>query len=346
MGLLSRWFGRKGTAGARDADPHRAREIVARIVALNPPLALARDHEARLLTAAQQAAGYLGHLVAEMPPAREASAAAWTTDPYIHAFFGAPADVCVPFSRSAELLAYFDEHLGADHAFAVLGMAVDERQTFGVAQHGDSTRTDVAQTTISFSDHQVRLCGESEAALRREIVLRIIDQLVLEGLQKIAADTQRYDSLERERALLKTRLQILERQGAGVRSLTGGDGGFNSAEKFGEAARLRAQIDENDKELAQLPMKTEALDRHLQIICDVLASSSAHFYVLKNTYLLDALNVVVPRGDPRPAREIELRIARLPARQDALRAFSLVRFERANLLPQRDLHERARDVPI
>jgi len=336
MGILSRWLTRRSTA--RDGDLQPAKEIVERVVKLSPQLRLARDYESRLLSVVRPAVNYVRGVVAEVPPARDASAAAWASDPYIHAFFAAPDEVCAALSRSQALRAYFDAHPPADEAFAVLGMAIDERHVFGVAQHGDATRTDVAQTTINFRDHQVRVCGESEDALRHEIVVRIIDQFVLEGLGKIEADAQRYESLEHERAVLKTRLRILERQGAGVRSLLGSD----AASDYAELARLRAQIDENDLALAQLPLKTDALERHLEVICGVLGAPDSYFYVLKNSWLLDAMNVVVQLGDTRPANEIELRMARLPASPDAVRAFSLVRFRRRDLLPETDMSARAK----
>ena len=327
MGLLSRWLTRR--AEPEPADDEQAKEIVERIVGLCPSLRLARNYAARLRPAAQHTIAYLDRLVDELPPAREASASAWATDPYIHAFFATPDEVCVPFNRSHALNDMFSAHPLADEVFAVLGMAIDERHIFGVGQHGETTQTDIAQTTISFSDHQVRVCGESEAALRREIVLRIVDQLVLEGIGKIEADTARQDALERERALLKTRLTILERQGAGVRSLLGSDASSN----YAEVARLQAQIEENDQALAQLGLKTEALERHLDVICGVLTAPDAHFYVLRSTYRLDRMNVVVGDGDPRPAHDIEFRLARLPASPNAIRVFSTVRFRRADFAP-------------
>jgi hypothetical protein len=326
MGLLS-WLTRR--AAPDESDDPQAKAIVERIVGLCPSLRLASNYASRLLPNVRHTLAYLDRLVAEVPPAREANAAAWATDPYIHAFFATPDEVCGPFNRSQALNAFFSAHPAADEAFVVLGMAIDERHIFGVGQHGEATQTDIAQTTISFSDHQVRVCGESEAALRREIVLRIVDQLVLEGLGKIEAETARQGELERERALLKTRLAILERQGTGVRSLLGSDASSN----YAEVARLQEQIEENDQALAQLGLKTEALERHFGVICEVLATPDAHFYVLKSTFRLDRMNVVVEEGNTRPAHDIEFRLARLPASPDALRVFSTVRFRRADFAP-------------
>jgi hypothetical protein len=327
MNLLSRWLAKR--AAPAESSDAQAKAIVERIAGLCPSLRLAHNYAARLLPHVQHTSAYLARLVDEVPPAREASAAAWATDPYIHAFFATPDEVCRPFNHSQALNTFFSDHPAADEVFAVLGMAIDERHIFGVGQHGETTHTDIAQTTLNFSDHQVRVCGESEAGLRREIVLRIVDQLVLEGLGKIEADTARQSELERERALLKTRLMILERQGAGVRSLLGSDASSN----YAEVARLQAHIEENDRALAQLGLKTEALERHLDVICGVLAAPDAHFYVLKSTYRLDRMNVVVEEGESRPAHEIEFRLARLPASPNAIRVFSTVRFRRADFAP-------------
>lgn len=335
MGLLSWWSGRRRAADADDLQ--QAAQIVERIVRLSPQLRLACDYEARLGPVARDALRYLRGLVGQVPAAREASAAAWAADPYIHAFFATPEEVSPVFSHSEAVRSCFYDHPEATEVFAVLGMAVGERRTLGVALHGTTTRTDVAQTTVSFSDHQVRVCAVSEAALREEIIVRAVDQLALEGLAAIEADTQRRESLEHERALLKTRLKILERQGTGVRSLLGSD----ASNSFAEVARLQAQIDENDRALANLGLKTESLERALEAVCGVLASAEKHVYVQARKFLLDRMNVVVNDGDARAAQEVEIRIAHLPATPNAIRAFSLVRFKRGDLLPARDMLKEA-----
>lgn len=340
MGLLS-WWSRRNRA-SEEGDLQQAKEIVERIVRLGPQLRLARNYEACMAPAVYRTIDYLRGLVAAMPAAREASVATWATDPYIHAFFATPEDVCPVFSHSEALRLYFHDHPDADEAIAVLGMTVNERRILGVAQFGATTCTDVAQTTVNFSDHQVRVCAASEAALRQEIILRLVDQLALEGLGKIAEDTKRRDSLEHERALLRTRLSMLERRGIGARSLLGSDTSCSLA----EVARLQAQMDENDQALTNLGLKTEALERHLEMICSVLSSPDSHFRVQKRTFLLDRMNVVVKDGDTRPAQEIELQMGRLPASPDAMRAFSMVRFRRGDLPPARDMLTQARRLLI
>lgn len=335
MSLLSWWSGRRRSS--EDDDLEQVREIVERIVRLGPQLRLARRYEARMATAVRRTIVFTHRIAAEMPAAREASATAWATDPYIHAFFATPEDVCPVFSDSEALRACFHDDAEADEGFAVLAMTIKERQILGVGQFGDASYNDVAQTTVSFSDHRVSVCAVSEAALRQEIMLRMIDQFAVEGLRKIAEDAKRRDSLELERALLLTRLKMFERQGTGTQALLGGDALCN----FEEAARLQAQIDENDQALMNLGLKTEVLERDLETVCGVLSSPELHFHVLKRRFLLDRLNVVVADGDTRPAALVEVHTGRLPSSPEVMSAFSMVRFRRADLLPVQDMQLQA-----
>jgi hypothetical protein len=125
-----------------------------------------------------------------------------------------------------------------DEAFAVLGMAMTERRTFGVAQHGSTAYTDVQRTTVSFSDHRARVCANTEQTLREEIVRRVVNQLVLVALERMSSDMSRRGELEQERALLKTRLALLQRQGSGMSAVLGAE----PLSSLVEVARLQAQM--------------------------------------------------------------------------------------------------------
>ncbi|HVK56463.1 MAG TPA: hypothetical protein VM532_15730 [Burkholderiales bacterium] len=327
MSLLSRLLHSRHTDGAPDA--RRVDEAVERIVKLSPHLHLARHYRSRLEPAVATSLKYVGDIVASASAAREASAAAWSADPYIHAFFVAPTDIAPALSRSTDLREFFEQNTDSPEAYAVLGMAMSERRALGVALEGDAIRRDVVQTTVSFSDHQVRICGRTESDLRQEIVLRLVDQLGLEGLARIEADKSRRDLLERERALLKTRLQLLERQGIGIRSLFGDDATAES----GESGRLKAQIEENERSLNSLGIRSEALDRALNCVCDVLANPSQHIYVESKRFRLDKMNVARPEDSTEPSDDITIQIARIPTTPPRMRAFTLVRFARSELSP-------------
>lgn len=327
MGIFS-WL-LHGSAATGVQDTQRIDEAVERIVRMSPQLRLAQRYRARLAPAVATSLKYVDDIVDSLPVPREASAAAWASDPYMHAFFAAPDDIDRAFSRSSDLRAYFEQNADSREAYAVLGMAMIERRRLGVALEGENMRRDVVQTTLSFSDHQVRICGRTDADLRQEIARRIVDQLGLEGLAKIAEDKSRRDLLEHERALLKTRLRLLEQQGTGMRSVLGSDVMIESE----EFARLQVQIEENERNLNGLGIRSEALERELDRLCEVLADPRPHIYVENKQFRLDKMNVVLPENGTPTGEEFTFQLARIPTMPPQMRAFALVRFARSQLLP-------------
>jgi hypothetical protein len=335
MGFLHRLLHREDA----QAEQQRLRvaEACERIVALSPHLHMARRYQARLEPAVAAAIAYLDRLVSGVPPAREVSAAAWPTDPCIHAFFAGPGDIAPALSRSADLRAFFDQNPAQDEVYAVLGMAMAEKRILGVALEGGTMRRDVVQQTLSFSDHQVRMCGRTEAELREEVVRRLVDQLGLEGLARHAADQHRRGALAQEQALLATRVQLLERQGVGVRAILGDAAPAGSD----ELERLRQQIADNQRSLAELGISSEVLDRELGSLCAVLAAPGEHLYVESRRFRLNKMNVVLEPGSAEPGDDIAFQVARIPATPPLVRAFTLVRFARADLLPATSLLDEA-----
>ncbi|WP_321956574.1 hypothetical protein [Paraburkholderia bannensis] len=324
MGLFDRLWPRKHAQPVQETAQTRA--LVERLTVLSPSLKLARAYRERLVPALATSQAHIVELVARLPPAHEASAANWLADPYIHAFFAAPDDIAHVLSRSPELHAWFDSHPLARETWAVLGMAMNERRGFGVAQHGDQVHNDVAQTTLSFDDHQVRVCGESEADLRAQIVQRVVEQIALEGLAQIGADESRRGALEEERALLRTRRQLLTRQGAGTQRMVGERAQADAA----ELARLEVEIAANEQQLAALGLKTDAIEHELEVICDVLGHPAQHANVEMRAVTLSPMNVVMePAGG---GAQIVFPLAHIPASPAGVRAFSLVRFARADLI--------------
>lgn len=324
MGLFDRLWPRKRAQPVQETAQTRA--LVERLTVLSPSLKLARAYRERLVPALATSQAHIGELVARLPPAHEASAANWLADPYIHAFFAAPDEIAHVLSRSPELHAWFDSHPLARETWAVLGMAMNERRGFGVAQHGDQVHNDVAQTTLSFDDHQVRVCGESEANLRAQIVQRVVEQIALEGLAQIGADESRRGVLEEERALLRTRRQLLTRHGAGTQRMLGERAQADAA----ELARLEAEIAANERALAALGLKTDAIEHELDVICDVLGHPAQHANVEMRQVTLSPMNVVMEQAES--GAQIVFPLAHIPASPDGVRAFSLVRFARADLI--------------
>ena len=328
MGIF-RWLRRDDNSSTERRDTEQVRETVERVMTLNPRLRMAQHCAERLTPAVKVSLRYARDLVASLPLPHEASARTWYSDLYICAYFAKPDELAKRVSLSEELRLYFDQNPEAEHVYAVLGMAMIERHVLGVALAGDAVRRDVAQTTVCFDDHRIRICGRTESDLRREIMQRVIDQLSLAGLAKLAKD--RRDVLEHGRALLKMRLMLLQRQGTGMRSVC--DGAVPPACE--ELAHLQAQLDDNSRRLSELSAPMDALERQLDGVCQVLTEPDKHIYLTKKRARLDRMNVVQTKDSSQTADELEFQIAHIPASPPQVRAIALIRFARGDLLPRR-----------
>lgn len=343
MGIFG-WLSSHGSHAGDEQNTRQIGEAMERLLNLSPQLRLAQHCHARLAPAVATSLKHIGDLAASLPAPRDINAAAWSSDPYIHAYFAAPDDIARTLGRSEELRAYFDQNMDAQEAYGVLGMTMTERLKLGAAQEGDNMRGDVMQKTVSFSDHRVRICGRTEADLREEIVRRGVDQLGLEGLARIAAGKTRRDQLEHERALLKTRLQLLERQGAGMRSMLGNGNAHSDLTEPGKYARLQEQLAENERNLRSLGVRTEALERELDQLCEVLANPGTHLYIESRHFRLNGMNVELPESAAsamQPGKDLTFQIARIPANPPQMRAFALVRIARSDMVPARSLADEA-----
>jgi hypothetical protein len=329
------WLKPHAGATSKSPESQQADAMIGRLLVLSPSLRLARHYRTRLAPALAISFDFVRGLVEQMPPAHEASASTWTSNAYIHAFFAAPDDVPHALSRSPELHTWFDQHPLANETYAVLSMAMTERHVLGVEQHGDMVHADVARTTLSFDDHQVRVCGETEADLREQIVNRVVEQIALEGLAQIGADESRRDALEQERALLGTRRQLLTRQGAGTGEMLGERRLSNVA----ELAHLQNEIDKNSRELAALGLKTDAIEHELDVICEVLSHPANYTHVETKRVRLNPMNVVIEGDAAQGEVQIEFPLARIPASPLGERAFTLVRFARTDLLSMPSLFD-------
>ena len=325
MAFLDRLFSRQRARTGSDFEK-RTTDAVARVLAMNPRLKNARRYEERLTHALTTALDYTDNLVASLPPLRDANANAWSSDLAIRAFFATPDDLAQAFSRSETLRAYFEGRADSTDAYAVLGMAMTERHVLGVAQEGNSVRHDVPQTTLCFSDHRVKICSESDASLHAEIGRRMIDQLALEGLARLAANQR--GLVKQSRALIKERVDLLERQGGGMRAVVGAPLITESA----ELARLGMQMEENSHALAKLRVPGQLGELELECVCNVFSTPSDHLYVQSRRVRLDMMNIMRPDGGDA-GHEIEFHVARIPGNPAVVRAFVLVRFPRGQLLP-------------
>lgn len=328
---ISRWLKRRRhepPAGDRQA----VADAVERMTALNPRLRLAARYQQRLAPKTAEALEYIQGLVANLPAFHDACTSGWSSDACIHACFATADDVSAALGQAAALRDFFDRNPLAQEVYAVLGMTLTERHTLGVAAEGGIVHNDVPLTTFSFSDHQFRMCAADEPALREEIASRLLDQLAMHGMARIATRLSKRDALKQEIALLRTRQRLLESQGKGLGAVVGG----GTEPDFAALAKLNEQIAQNDAELARLSEATGTIDRQLDILVSVIGDVRQLLRVDYRRVRLSRMNVLLP-DDATDGEPVELASACVPGDPPQVRTFALVRIARNAMGPVRNL---------
>jgi len=323
---LFRWIFRRD-----DGDLHASREDVrqafARVVAIAPQVKFANRYQSRLAPAIGKTLLHARQLVAALPAPRDATAAAWASDPHLRAMFATPDDIARVIGQSNDVRVWFDRHLAADHVFAVLSSRFVERRVLGVAHEGGVIRSDVPRTTVGFEDKRIRVCDGSDEALRQEIVQRLVEQLALEAMSRVAVQEARRDALREQRALLTARMQMLGRRGAGISGLVA------DVEAPGDMARLQRDFAENEAALAGLASRAEAVESVLSTLVQLLAEPAALIQVTQRTVRLNHMNMVVDQGGEQPGANVAISLAHLPTQPPQTRAVEFMRIARRDVPP-------------
>lgn len=273
----------------------------------NPRLRLLDRYRERLRPAAELACAHANGVAQALPAPLDADPARWASSDALRAFFVGRGEIVEVYGGSQELRRLFRREPLIDHAYAILAMYAVEQRVFGVAVEDGELRRDVAQTTLSFARHRVRLCAGSEAGLREAIAWQVIDQLALRTLARLTTLEDRRHELEIDRALLAARLRMLRRECAGF---------DDCALARGAAARLEAELEHNARELAESGGGTMALERALDVLRATLAEPEVTIRCAIRRELLSPMNVRLtqPGDEPHLAFEfVEARLAGEPA---------------------------------
>ena len=329
MGILD-WF--KNRPG--QFDPERVSEEMVRgavdkaMTLTNPRLKLLPACHRRLTPAVETTIEFLRALIPLLPAVRPVSSTDWSSDPALRAFFVAPSDIPAVLGRSDNLRTLFDKVPELDEAYLVLGMAFNEQRVFGMALHGDMVQRDVAQTSVSFSDHRARICGRDESRLRRVVGVEIFEYLLAQALSEIGEERVERQELQGNRSLIRARLRLLRQHGPGLGSMFG-----EAPAARGEQARLEAELLENERQLAALGGSESVLEVELECLKTVLENPQRCLQIEPRRLRLDPMNVVLDPASTDPAAEVDFSIAELRGFPPMRRAFVLARIARSELPP-------------
>ena len=327
MGILD-WFKNRPSQFDPDrlSDEMSLRAIDKAVTLTNPSLKLLPAYQERLAKGASTSVRYIRDLVLSLPPAIKVSAANWSTDPALRAFFVAADDIPSTLGRSNSLRTLFDKFPGLDEAYFILVMKYSEQRVLGMALQGDVVQRDVAQTLVGFSEHQVRICGHEDKEIRRLLGAQAYEYLVAQALSEIGEERSERRELASNRELIRARLRLLRQQGPGLGSIFG-----SAPVNSGEMLKLEAQLLENERQIEALGNSQSALEDELETLREVLEQPGSYLHGEQMRLKLSTLNAVLDPDSTDAALPVEFSLARLTGMPQIERAFVMAHFSRIEM---------------
>lgn len=293
MGILD-WF--RHRAGHFETDrlsEEMVRWAVDKAVTLtNPRLKLVPNCHKRLAPSVETTIRFLQELGKLLPAVRSMSTETWSADAALRAFFVSPSDMKDVLARADGLRTLFGKYPELDEAYLVLGMAFTEQRVFGLGLQGNMVQRDVAQVTMNFSDHKMRLCGPDEAVLRRVIGVEIFEYLISRALSEIGEERSGRQELQASQSLIRARLRLLQQHGPGLGSMLG-----EAPAEASQQARLEAELLENERQLETMGGGEAVLEGELETLKSVLDNPERYLSIEPRRIRLSSMNVVLDETD-------------------------------------------------
>ena len=259
-------------------------------------------YKKRLRPAVVRAIDHVVDLVGLLPPPLAAGFAAYEDDPQLRSFFMSTNEMRKVYGNDPSLTEFRRQKGNLpSQVHALLLMQKQEGVTLGAELKGDIIMRDVAQTTVTFEGHRLLDPSGDETTTRRHLMRRAFDHLLSMALRRIASVKSECEDLERRRALLDAKLNLLQRGGMGFDSMAA-SGGLS-------VAALEEELEKIDTQLNELGGEDGMLDAYLDIVVEILGEPEKQLWSARETLIVDRLGIV--RSEPAfDAPELTLNVLR------------------------------------
>lgn len=291
MKLLHSIFRAKETGG-RYPEALVDKAIDRAVEGTDPRVRLLPGYRRRLRAPVLEAIDHVVGLVDAIQAPVPATKAGYGADARLAALFASPAAMLQTLSRDAALDAFLSTGAGraASQITALLLAERNERTVLGIAMDGDQVRRDVPQVTVSFAGHVLRDPAADEAETRRQLKRRAFDHMITLALERIAARGVERANLERQRDLLRRKLDDLRRGGWQFDAA--------QAEHTTAPAAIEADLEEIGAQLEALGAEQNVLKAHLDTIIETLSDARRQLWTEPVRLTIDAMNIRRDATDP------------------------------------------------
>jgi hypothetical protein len=277
---------------SKDDDPELPATLIKQLTeravdGTDPRMRLISGYAKELKKPIAHAAEYLIGLIDRLPEPLPLVPGALRNTPVLAAFLYSEEKALQLLQRDPALLEYRASKPPATQAItALLVVQQDEKHSFGYGQVGDQTLTEVAQTTINFSKHRLLEPASDETTTRRGLKRRAFDQVLALALTTITERKEQRTELASMRALLRSKLEIIQRSGS-----------FAIHTDATEQTRLQAKMTDIEQQLAALGPGTDELEGNLETVVGVLENAERHLWIEETTLYLDQFYVLHDKPD-------------------------------------------------
>lgn len=267
--LFSSIFGKSDTPLPGGINETLVQEAIERIVdSTDPRMRILPDYRRALREPAIRAIEHVIALVRQLDVPVTATAEGREQSPTLGVLFTSATRMQEILALDSTLRDYLATPPCSTTAFGLLVAQRNEKTAFGYALVDDQLMNDVQQTTVSFDEHRLLDLTSSEQETRRLLMRRAFDYLLSMALQRVTEQRDEREKLTQQRALLRVKLDILQRGGSG----------FSRDMGQQDRTALQARLDEVETQLAALGPVHEILQGNLSTVVQVLTEPGQHLW--------------------------------------------------------------------
>ena len=293
------------------------------IDAVDRRLRIAPKYHRRLNEPVARVLRYIDDAGEAIPGPVLCSRSSFSDDPYVNAFFASPQHAQEVFSQSEEVRRLFDETPLAEDCWALLCMGVQKKTQPGLALVGDDVRSDVMQTSISLSDHQIVSPGVDEPSARCALKCCMFNAFLVHIRRELVSARTRDMAAHGRLQSLRARQRRLTQQ----------------LETSAEAVMLQNEVRDLERRRVADDGHLDSIAGRLEFVAGILSQPEA-FIRSERCFL--RLNRRASKLEPgSEANGGDLQLSKIHIASHDTRIAALVRFPRAELLPRPDMLKQA-----
>ena len=318
-------------------DQRLVEAAIERVVdATDPRLRAFPNYRKRLYAGVESSLAHIQSLIDGLPEPVEISQRTYASDARLRTFFSSPARMQEAIGRAPSVVDFMARKKGLlpEHLFGLLAPRMTERQALGLELRGDQVRRDVLQQIVDFSDYRFFGAAGSEAEARDGLKERAFDYLAEMALQRMANLKEKKSELERQRRLLRRKLDAMQAGNWGLEGMLA-----EQEVDRPDYQSLGQKIEAVETELLGLPCSEAGLEQRFECINATLKRPEDGLAMRQLKLHVDAMLVKVK--DPELASSEPLELTELYSSNGRQRIVLFGYFPRAELPPEKDFFAEA-----